>query len=105
MKRPALFLTICWICAGLASAWLVTGLLQERARLDREATDRVMALARLVGRHVGSMMDATELILATSSDELDGRVPEVSDRPAVAEAHAVLKTAVGRTSAVRPTPY
>ena len=100
MKRPALFLTICWICAGLASAWLVTGLLQERARLDREATDRVMALARLVGRHVGSMMDATELILATSSDELDGRVPEVSDRPAVAEAHAVLKTAVARTSAV-----
>ncbi|MCB1910191.1 MAG: EAL domain-containing protein [Rhodocyclaceae bacterium] len=100
MKRPALLVTICWICTGLISAWLVAGLVHENDRLDREAAERVMALARLVGKHVGSVMDVTELMLATSADELGGAVPAADDQDAVAAAHSVLKTAVSRTSAV-----
>ncbi|MCB1914769.1 MAG: EAL domain-containing protein [Rhodocyclaceae bacterium] len=100
MKRPALILTICWLAVGLASVWLAAGLVHKRDRLEQAATERVMALARLVAKHVGSMMDATDLILATSADELGGRLPGRGNQAAAADAHVILKTAASRTSAV-----
>ncbi|MCB1957793.1 MAG: EAL domain-containing protein, partial [Rhodocyclaceae bacterium] len=100
MDRTSRQLASLWIIAAIVAGWIAIDLARERTNTEREATERLVSLARLVSEQARGVMDATLLGLHHTALELTTAGFSADVRSGQLAYSGILAQSVSQTPAV-----